>query len=278
MTNWVIFTDLDGTLLDYSAYSFDRALPALDLIRQRGYPLVLCSSKTKREIEHYREKLANSHPFISENGGGIFIPMDYFDFAPDIPDYAVCAEDDYIVIRMGAGYATLRKTIVLLREKGFRVRGFGDMTGREISEVSGMTIEEAVMAKERHFDEPFFFEGTEEEKACLFDTIRGLGLYCTQGRFLHLLGDNNKGKAVAVLSDLYRKQYGTITTMALGDSPNDIPMLRRVDFPVIVRKPDGSYHPHFSDAGTIKAPGPGPEGWNSAVLELLGKGDPADPS
>ena len=65
----VIFTDLDGTLLDADTFSFDPAEPALRLIRARSIPLILSSSKTRAEIEVYRKRLDNSHPFISENGG-----------------------------------------------------------------------------------------------------------------------------------------------------------------------------------------------------------------
>ena len=64
----IIFTDLDGTLLD-SGYSFRKAMPALRLIKEKDIPLVLCSSKTKTEIDYYRKKLENDHPFVSENGG-----------------------------------------------------------------------------------------------------------------------------------------------------------------------------------------------------------------
>jgi mannosyl-3-phosphoglycerate phosphatase len=78
MNKVIIFTDLDGTLLDYDTYSFEKALPALQLLRERDIPLIISSSKTAKEVVFYREQLENDHPFISENGGGIFIPKDYF--------------------------------------------------------------------------------------------------------------------------------------------------------------------------------------------------------
>ena len=76
----VIFTDLDGTLLDRNTYSFEPAQSTLHLIKQKNIPLVLSSSKTRAEIEFYRRRLENDHPFISENGGAVFIPRDYFSF------------------------------------------------------------------------------------------------------------------------------------------------------------------------------------------------------
>ena len=73
----VIFSDMDGTLLD-SKYSFRDAEKALDLIKKKKVPLILSSSKTRAELELYRKKMRNRHPFIVENGGAIFIPKNYF--------------------------------------------------------------------------------------------------------------------------------------------------------------------------------------------------------
>lgn len=263
----VIFTDLDGTLLDHDTYSFVKALPALGLVKEKDIPLVLCSSKTKREIEHYREKLTNAHPFISENGGGIFIPDGYFKV--QITNYKLQAEKDYVLIRLGSGYPDLRRAIAELRGEGFPVRGFGDMTVKEISEATKLSMEEAEMAKERDFDEPFFFDGNENSLPFLFDAIKALGFHYTQGKFFHILGDSDKGKAVAILTGLYREEYGDIETIGIGDSPNDIPMLKEVDIPVIVQKPSGRYDPRINVLNLVKADGPGPEGWNSAVLKLI---------
>ena len=78
MKKLIIFTDLDGTLLDHKTYSFENAFEALQAIKEKNIPLIICSSKTRSEIEYYREKLSNNHPFVSENGGGIFLPEGYF--------------------------------------------------------------------------------------------------------------------------------------------------------------------------------------------------------
>jgi len=267
LKNPVIFTDLDGTLLD-DTYSFERALPALGLLKEKKIPLILCSSKTRREIEHYRGKLANSHPFISENGGGIFIPDGYFKF--QIANYKLQTEKGHLLIRLGAQYSQLRKALKELRSEGFHVRGFGDMTAEEISEATGLSADEAEMAGERDFDEPFFFEGDDHTMPLLFDAIRAKGFHHTQGNLFHILGDSDKGKAVAILTDLYRREYGDIETIGVGDSPNDIPMLEKVDIPVVVQKPDGSYDPRINILNLMKAGGPGPEGWNKAILKLIG--------
>ncbi|MFN3479436.1 MAG: HAD hydrolase family protein, partial [Thermodesulfovibrionales bacterium] len=60
----IIFTDLDGTLLDARTYSFEPAIASLKLLREKDIPLIICSSKTRKEIEYYRERLDNHHPFV----------------------------------------------------------------------------------------------------------------------------------------------------------------------------------------------------------------------
>lgn len=270
----IIFTDLDGTLLDED-YSFEQAHTALKLIEAKGVPLVVCSSKTKTEIEFYRTKLNNSHPFISENGGGIFIPAGYFSFPVETLDYEVHRYERYTVIKLGALYADLRKALDELRQEGFNIRGFGDMTPGEVSGVTGLSYEEAVMSKERNFDETFLFHPEDEkDEEALFASIRTKGYRYTIGKFYHILGASDKGKAVSILTEIYRRQFGEIITYALGDSPNDIPMLEKVDVPVVVQRPDRSYNPLICRLNVIKADGVGPEGWNSAIVQIFaGKGE-----
>jgi len=269
MKKFIIFTDLDGTLLDANTYSFGKALPALELIKKREIPLVICSSKTRKEIEYYRRKLGNHHPFISENGGGIFIPKNYFKLEVKSEKLKVIEENTYQIIRLGAKYSDLRKAVQELQQEDFDIKGFGDMTVDELRAAANMTEEEAVMAKERNFDEPFLFKGPDFKLPGLLKSINEKGFKFTQGRFYHILGSSNKGIAVSILTDLYKDKYGHVRTVAIGDSPNDIPMLERVDSPVIVQKPDGTYNLEIKVPDIIKAKGIGPEGWNKAMLDLL---------
>jgi mannosyl-3-phosphoglycerate phosphatase len=265
----IVFTDLDGTLLDCCTYSFEKAIPALELLRGKNIPLVLCSSKTRKEIEYYRKELANNHPFISENGGGIFIPKNYFKFKIHSPEFIVYDGNDYYAIKFGAQYSDLRKTVEGLRKKGFKIKGFGDMTVKEIMEIANLSADEAEMAKERDFDEPFIFEGNATETQRLLRAIKAKGFNCTQGRFFHIIGNTDKGKAVELLKGLYRKEFYEITTIALGDSSNDIPMLAAVDYPIVVQKPGGGYDQKIDMPGLIRASGIGPEGWNNAIIKLI---------
>ena len=72
MRNYIIFSDLDGTLLDHKTYTFEPASEALSVLKSRKIPLILSSSKTKAEIERIQSKLTLKEPFIFENGSGVF--------------------------------------------------------------------------------------------------------------------------------------------------------------------------------------------------------------
>ncbi|HEY7818443.1 MAG TPA: HAD hydrolase family protein, partial [Vicinamibacteria bacterium] len=78
MSRLVLFSDLDGSLLDSETYEFEAASDALRELSLRSVPLVLCTSKTKAECAPLRRRLKNRHPFIVENGAGIVIPPGYF--------------------------------------------------------------------------------------------------------------------------------------------------------------------------------------------------------
>ncbi len=259
----VIFSDLDGTLLDSVDYSFEAARPMLGVIKSSNVPLVLCSSKTRAEIEIYRHRMDNGHPFISENGGGIFIPQNYFT-AP----FEAIESEGYQLIKLGISYEEIRGRFIRLREKyKAKVRGFGDMTPSEIAILTGLSPEEAILAKQRDFEEPFVFEGEPDKN--FLQAIEDDGLHWTQGRIFHIMGKHDKGRAVRLLISLYEMQSGTITSIGLGDSLNDLPMLQTVDYPVLAMHENGSFDARVNINGLIRTKLAGPAGWNEALQHLL---------
>lgn len=265
----LVFSDLDGTLLDHRTYSFEPARPALRLLREKGVPLIICSSKTRAEIELIRADLVNSDPFICENGGAVFIPEGYF--AQELP--SARKTSGYLVIEFGTPYLRLRQVISELQERmSGQIRAFGDMTVEEVSKRTGLSPREAALAKRREYDEPFVLTDLSYLET-VRDATEVAGLKIVEGgRFFHLTGENDKGKAVRLLRTIYAKETGrSQKTIGLGDSPNDLPLLENVDFPVLVQKPGGRYDSSIRLTHLIRAPGEGPVGWRVAVLDLLGR-------
>ncbi len=258
---FVIFTDLDGTLLDPKTYSFQKALPTLKLIKKLKIPLIFCTSKTRAETELYRKKIENKDPFIVENGGAIFIPRNYFDFEIKYDQI----DGEYFVIKLGVEYEKLRKVLESIKNKGIEITGFGDMNPKEIHEHCGLPLEQAELAKQREFDEAFKPVNEEDEKE-ISRIIKQKGLnFVKGGTCFHITGKNDKGKAVKILTDLYREKYKKIITCGLGDSENDFEMLEVVDKAYIIQKPDGS----FISERFERVDGVGPIGWNKAISKLF---------
>ena len=264
----IIFTDLDGTLLDHYSYSFDAAREALEKINVAKIPLIFCSRKTRAEIEMWRKKLGNHYPFISENGGAIFYPK-----KEKYPNaYQVRTRNGYRVLKLGTYYPDLLQQFKKLKKVfGEKVRGFSEMDLSEVAALTGLTENQAALAQKREYSEPFVFTGNKDEKQKLQIFVKKCPLNVTQGgRFFHLLGDNDKGKAVSIVIKGYKDVNPKLQSIAIGDSYNDLPMLQKVDIPVLVQKPKGIFDKKISSlTDLIRAPGVGPEGWNKAILSIL---------
>ncbi|MFH1763931.1 MAG: HAD-IIB family hydrolase [Gemmatimonadota bacterium] len=267
----IIFTDLDGSLLDHDDYSFQGALPALARIRESGIPLVIVTSKTRTEVEALLEEMGLEVPFVVESGGGLFFPP-RFDHLP-LPD--AVQEGRFRVVRLGVPYQRIRDFLASL-PPALELRGFGDLSPEAIQEATGLTEREARMARVREFTEPFLpggpgGPGGEARMADLQERAARAGLKIVQGgRFHHLMGvEQDKGRAVLRVARAFREGWGSeVRTVGLGDSPNDLAMLEVVDIPILIPNPRGS-PPALHRSGLVKAPLPGSRGWNAAVLDLL---------
>jgi len=270
----IVFTDLDGTLLDLVTYSYETSLAGVNRLKEIGVPLIFCSAKTRAEQEVYRRKLGNFHPFIVENGGAIFIPRGYFPFSFEYHKSVA----ELLVIELGISYKEVRQLLGKVREEsGFHFRGFGDMSDEEVAEETGLDIESAKLAKQREYDETVVIASeakqshiTSGEIDKFLQRIKQVGLNWTHGgRFYGVMGDNDKGKAVKIVTGLYREMWGEIETIGLGDSLNDLPMLSTVDIPILVQKGDYTWE-NIDVPNLRRVQGIGPEGWSRAIKEIFG--------
>jgi mannosyl-3-phosphoglycerate phosphatase len=263
----VLFTDLDGTMLDLFDYSYDAALPALEFLKAREIPVIFCTAKTLAENEYYQALFGVKDPFIVDNGGAIFIPHNYFSF-----EFACTKRKDYCVIELGASYGELRAALEAIRaETGFKITGFGDMTVEEVAADANLTVEEAKRAKQKEYNESFIFDEPEEKEALLVAKINERGFAVTHGgRYYNIHGkDADKGIAVKRLTELFKQEYGgDVETIGIGDSRNDIPMLRAVDLPAVVKNKKGSWL-ELTLPNLYRAQGEGPAGWAEVVERFI---------
>lgn len=252
----IVFTDLDGTLLDHDTYSHEAARQALDALRARTIPLILASSKTAAEIAPLRAQLGFDHcPAIVENGAGL-LPPGALDGAE--------TESDYKRLRDIVDQApdVLRQSF----------RGFADLGVRGIIAATGLSEPAARLAGQRRFSEPGLWSGTDKEQAHFIAWLVEHGVSARSGgRFLTLsFGGTKAGQMDAVIETLLPDADPFI--VALGDAPNDIEMLERADRGFIVANPHGKPMPRLAaenDGRVTRTTKVGPAGWNEAVLLIV---------
>ncbi len=267
--SFVVFTDLDGALLDQETYSPHGAEQALDELRTRHVPLVFCSSKTRAEVEAVRSELDNRDPFIVENGGALFVPRGYFPFS-------ICPSrrtGQYDILEWGRPYddvvAGLRHAAELT---GCPIRGFHEMTAEQLAGLCELPLPAAQLAQQREYDEPFEILAKSSSVAMsLLERLEEEDLTWTRGgRFYHVRGHHNKGQAAEVLAGLFRSMRPETVTVGFGDSPNDISLLEAVDVPILIPPPRKSFTHDVPHGAEVRvADQPGPQGWNHAILQLL---------
>ncbi|WP_373082961.1 HAD-IIB family hydrolase [Zhongshania sp.] len=264
----IVFTDLDGTLLDHDDYSFRAALPALARLRDLGVIWILNTSKTQAELLQLSSQLNNPYPFIIENGAAVVVPAGC-NLLADV-------ELSEINGQRVKGFAPRRSEILeLLRgwrqQHGYKFSGFADFDAPKLCKATGLSLQEAELALQRDYSEPILWEDSEEHWQSFALLLRASGLQALRGgRFIHIMGGADKGQAMAWLASCLYPSEPAPQVIALGDSGNDIAMLARADIGVVVRSP---HHPppHVAaPQGELRiTKGFGPAGWNEALLNIF---------
>jgi len=273
----LIFTALEGALIDPRTDSFAGAEEAVSELERQKIPYVLLTSRTREEIEPVRRKLGHNHPFVTENGGGIFFPDGYFSLR--IPGVVRTAR--YLSIAQGRPYAEVCEALDEIAEEcAVGVAGFHHMSVREIADNTGLRPRVAELARAREFDEPFYFTSTDEKPIARFvEAARARGFDARRGPvFWHLSAQCDPTRAVRTLARLFREAtHIKLRLVGIGGGDEDLPWLRAVDQAILL--PASREAAHSSElasgkpgrTGTIvMGDAPGPAGWNTAVLNVIG--------
>jgi mannosyl-3-phosphoglycerate phosphatase len=272
----LIFSALEGALIDGRTDSFSGAEEALWEIARRKIPFVLLTSRTRAEIEPLRQKLEHNHPFVTENGGGIFFPDGYFSLK--IPGVVRTAR--YLSIAQGRPYADVCEALDEIAEKcAVGVAGFHHMSLREIADNTGLRPRAAELARAREFDEPFYFTSADEKAIARFvEAARARGFETRRGAtFWHLSSGCDPARAVRTLAELFRESAHTkLRLIGVGGREQDVAWLRAVDQAILLpdsRGADKSSEPAPSSGRGRKVvigDTPGAAGWNQAILNFIG--------
>jgi mannosyl-3-phosphoglycerate phosphatase len=234
----VIFADIDGVLSSSSSDALARAARTLEHLGSR-VPLVLCSGRTRPEIEQLSQELGLAHPFICEHGAAAFVPKGYFPF--EIPNATPAGA--YHVVEFGRSASSIGDMLRRAAARhGVAIRTLSDMSVDEVAQVYGTSLLRARLVKLRDYGELFTVdERGGDARPRLLDALRAMHLRCVVGQpFDHVGASVDISIGVGLLRTLYRRAHGTTITVGIADWLAEGDVLQLVECPIVLEGPNGA--------------------------------------
>lgn len=265
----LVFTDMDGTLLDHHTYSHEAAKDMLSRLRQAKIPVIPTTSKTFEEMMVLRKEIGLSGPFIVENGAAIHIPHGFLKAKPANTQWL----NEHWVRQFTSKKQHWLSLINRVRtEFEGQFTHFSEMSIEQICDATGLLPEEAQRAAQRQYGEPVLWLGNETQKQRFIDTMRNIGAKPLQGgRFIHISGECDKGAALSWFVKEFNRQYPSVEciSIALGDGQNDVAMLEAANYAVRILSPTHEPPVLNKTDNVITSTEMGPAGWSEALAEIL---------
>jgi mannosyl-3-phosphoglycerate phosphatase len=273
LKNVLVFSDLDGTLLDHHTYSFAPAVAMLQKLDAADIPVIPNTSKTFAELTELRQQIGLDGPFIVENGAAIYIPIHYFSTQP----IGTTSRNGFWVKEFSKPRAHWLSLIEKLKGGfGGEFNHFYNMSNKEIVAATGLSPKQARLATNREYGEPILWLGSDSAKTDFVQAIEELGSSPLQGgRFLHLSGECNKGKSLVWLKQQFEveqeieRDTEQCISIALGDGQNDVAMLEVADIAIRILSPANAPPILKRQTKVYTSQSYGPSGWTECLEQII---------
>ena len=248
----VVFTDLDGTLLEPDGSLEPEAGAEIRRLTADGVPVCPVTSKTSDELGELMGLLGLATPAGFENGAGAILPDGSVTLAPgSVP------------------VDTLRTEAARLRERSKApLRTLEELDDGELAAITELPFSRLGAVRRRRATLPLVVAPGWDESLHAALPARPRLRLVRGNRFLHLQGDHDKTSVLTLLLSHLPPATGIV--VACGDSPNDIELLAAADLRVIVPSvagPSPALVQRFPDA--LLAPLPHGRGWAATVRSIL---------
>ncbi len=266
MKDLIIFTDLDGSLLDEETYRASPADSLFETLNTCGIPVVFNSSKTFPEVLKVKRSMGNYQPFVVENGSAVYVP----------PDHEIAGASGlepvhgYLRYVLGVSHKRIKDFLSSVGA-AYEYSVLTEMSEAECASVTGLKGSDVILAQTREFTEPLLWRDSEEslKKLSIMASSEGLRLVMG-GRFVHLMGKTDKKLAQRWLVNQMKLVHGRdYKVMALGDSENDAQMLADADYPVLIRSEKHGFPDVETESPIYRTKRSGPSGWYEAVRTIV---------
>ena len=154
-----------------SLHGLDEFTATLDHL---GIPAVWLTSRSRLQFDEARRKHGHTHPFIAEDGCAVYLPEGYFHLRSES---LVARTGKDSPLRLGRFTCLPSAEILpaaaealetLSEETGVPMVTLRSLSPRELVQNTGLPQKEAELARQRDFDEVFFFAGVSEEAVAKF--------------------------------------------------------------------------------------------------------------
>jgi mannosyl-3-phosphoglycerate phosphatase len=121
-----------------------------------GIPMVWVTSRSRLQVDEPRRRFGHQHPFIAEDGCGVYLPEDYFHVRPA----KTVRLGRFTCIPVAEGLPAAADALESLSEDtGVETVPLHSLAPRELEQNMELPVREAELARQRDFDELFFFAG-----------------------------------------------------------------------------------------------------------------------
>jgi mannosyl-3-phosphoglycerate phosphatase len=122
-------------------------------------PFIWSTSRTRAQMDEPLRKLHHAHPFIAEGGSAVYLPTDYFHLRGEKSE----RRGRFLCIPVAQSQPAAAEALESLSEAtGVSVVPLRSLSPRELAQNSGLPQREAELARQRDFDELFFFAGASD--------------------------------------------------------------------------------------------------------------------
>ena len=268
MKKFLIFTDLDGTLLDHENYSFGNNKKLISKIITNKNELIFNTSKTFTEsIKLLKEINLMNMPFSTENGAVLYFPKTRFRKIKNSSNYG-----SFWKIRIAKLSSKSWYQFLLKKQKKYKLLIAQDLTFNSLKKYTNLNNTKMMLNREA--SQIILWEDSLVNLKKFRNELKSEkeGVLIQGSRFMQISSICNKRIAKKLISHAYDIQFhGTYSknTNALGDSKNDIDMLNSAKYSCIIKNPSGVFPKlNFNKKNIFRSTKLAPDGWSQVLYKL----------
>ena len=268
MKRYLIFTDLDGTLLDHENYSFGVNKKTISTIINNKNEIIFNTSKTFSECKKLLKelKLLNM-PFSTENGAVIYFPKIRFNKIKNSSSFG-----RYWSVRIAKLSSKNWYQFLKLKQKKYNFFIAQDLSPKILKKYTNLN--NTNMMLDREASQIILWEDNLTKLKLFKKDLKSEkdGVLIKGSRFMQISSICNKRIAKKLISHAYDIQFRdkySINTIALGDSKNDIDMLNSCKYSCLIKNSTGTHVKLRSNKKNVfKSSKLAPDGWGEVLYKL----------